>query len=563
MALDFNALQTAQTQAPAQFNSQGVQTNVGQSTAAYNQATQPTQQQPTATQTPTAPTQTPQPTPQAPAPAPAPQPTASGQPASLSGLVGTRPSAVNPQATEYFNTQTGQGFATPQDLSTFANQYGAQTTSQNVFDYFKSNFTNLNNAFQKVSGPPPQTQGEASSAINGLLSDTKDSSANTNALNFLGGNTTIQSAIETVKSYLTPTVSAATLQSYVNQLQTDQNVLQGLNTQMMSLKTVMDGSEQDIRNEITASGGFATNSQIAALTVARNKTLLQQATMLQNQISTATQTVNNDQSLLQNEKDIANTEFSQNSTILNAAQQLQTQILNAQKDGLNTIIQSVGLGGLVNGLMNADPTGTQLNSAAKLLGMTGDQLKQAGLQNEAQNNLKQFKDYGVTSPYVVTSQGEVIDTKTGLPFSSPQEFQQKTGLTLQQANAKKLIAPLVNTTQQLDQQAKLASINASNTSAAKSGYELNFEQTHGGLTPEAYASQQQAQIKAANEQGQNLLNDAAKYVSAFAGNGKVDGMPITWGGAWNYLHTKYPDASTETIDNLLRADLYRNKQFGG
>jgi hypothetical protein len=48
-----------------------------------------------------------------------------------------------------------------------------------------------------------------------------------------------------------------------------------LNTQLINMKSIMDGTEQDIRNEITKAGGFATESQVQALTVARNKTMIQ------------------------------------------------------------------------------------------------------------------------------------------------------------------------------------------------------------------------------------------------------------------------------------------------
>lgn len=58
----------------------------------------------------------------------------------LGGIIGTRPSPSNPQTTEYYNTQTGQGFANPQALSTFVNSQTPQagTTADNVFSYLGS-----------------------------------------------------------------------------------------------------------------------------------------------------------------------------------------------------------------------------------------------------------------------------------------------------------------------------------------------------------------------------------------------------------------------------------------
>lgn len=48
-----------------------------------------------------------------------------------------------------------------------------------------------------------------------------------------------------------------------------------LNTQLINMKNVIDGTEDDIRNEVTKAGGFATESQVLAMTNARNKTMIQ------------------------------------------------------------------------------------------------------------------------------------------------------------------------------------------------------------------------------------------------------------------------------------------------
>ncbi len=51
--------------------------------------------------------------------------------------------------------------------------------------------------------------------------------------------------------------------------------LPALNTQLMNMNNVINGTEQDIRDEVTKTGGFATNSQVLALASARNKSLIQ------------------------------------------------------------------------------------------------------------------------------------------------------------------------------------------------------------------------------------------------------------------------------------------------
>lgn len=47
-----------------------------------------------------------------------------------------------------------------------------------------------------------------------------------------------------------------------------------MDMELIDMKNVIDGSEDDIRNEITKAGGFATDSNVLALTNARNKQLI-------------------------------------------------------------------------------------------------------------------------------------------------------------------------------------------------------------------------------------------------------------------------------------------------
>lgn len=66
---------------------------------------------------------------------------------SLNSIVGQRPSASNPNVTEFYNTQNVQGFSNPQDLSNFINTQfpGANTNAANVFQYIQANGNNTGN----------------------------------------------------------------------------------------------------------------------------------------------------------------------------------------------------------------------------------------------------------------------------------------------------------------------------------------------------------------------------------------------------------------------------------
>jgi hypothetical protein len=56
--------------------------------------------------------------------------------------IGTRDSTVSPGTTEFYNTQSGIGFESPQMLSNFINtKYGQTTDATNVFDTLKTGYT--------------------------------------------------------------------------------------------------------------------------------------------------------------------------------------------------------------------------------------------------------------------------------------------------------------------------------------------------------------------------------------------------------------------------------------
>lgn len=54
----------------------------------------------------------------------------------------------------------------------------------------------------------------------------------------------------------------------------EQSGIQGIDTDLINMKNVIEGTEDDIRNEVTKAGGFATDSQVMALSNARNKQLI-------------------------------------------------------------------------------------------------------------------------------------------------------------------------------------------------------------------------------------------------------------------------------------------------
>lgn len=430
----------------------------------------------------------------------------------------------------------------------------------------------------KATGPPPQDAASANTAVNSALTANPPPQTPPPAVDnlFNGTSPTLQDSVAQITKDLNPTANDQLLQDSLDKITADKSTLAGLNTQSMNFDNVMSGSQQEIQDEIQKSGGFATQSQILALTGARNQALLTQQKIVQQKIQNAQDAVNNDISLYQNEKDMANTQFAQRSQIYQLAQTNYNNQINAIKDSAKQMITNVGYSGLVNALLNSDPTGTSLIRASQI---TGEPLQQLATQEKSNNNLALIQASGATSPYVVNAKGEVMDTSTGYTYTSQADFQQKTGMDTGTAGAKGLIKPLGPDIKTATAQANLqkaqqdakdatainaaniaqskASTNNSNISAAKTATELQFMNSHGGLT----ASEWNAQDKTTQTDVQAIQTDAAALVEKMGtktgGILGVGAKSMSWGTAWNTMHAKYPELTNDAIDNLLQANKYK------
>lgn len=172
----------------------------------------------------------------------------------------------------------------------------------------------------------------------------------------------------------------------------------GIQTQLMNMQNVINGTEDDIRNEVTAAGGFATNSQVLALSDARNKTVIQNYNQLQ---ATLTNAQNQVTTMIGLSKDDQANALNEITTKMGIDQQIAdytTKFQSNAKEGYNTIISAVGISGLYNGLINSDPSGATLANAAQVLGLTPAEMKTAAATDQQSRNLDtESKQLGIES----------------------------------------------------------------------------------------------------------------------------------------------------------------------
>lgn len=102
----------------------------------------------------------------------------------------------------------------------------------------------------------------------------------------------MQSLVQVMSNINNPALTGVSLQQEYNQLAT-QNGIPQMQSELLNWNNIMNGSEDDIRNEVTSAGGFATDSQVLAMSAARNKVILKQYNAVSSQYTAATQNVQN------------------------------------------------------------------------------------------------------------------------------------------------------------------------------------------------------------------------------------------------------------------------------
>ena len=146
-----------------------------------------------------------------------------------------------------------------------------------------------------------------------------------------------------------------------------------MNTELINMKNIIDGTEDDIRNEVTKAGGFATESQVLALTNARNKQVVKNYNNLLQTKQMAMETLNTMVGLAGQDRAFAmetiNQKLQIDQQIIEYRDKMQT---NAQNT-LNKIVDQVGYAGLAQ-MTGGDPYYTSL--VEKTLGLASGGLAQ-------------------------------------------------------------------------------------------------------------------------------------------------------------------------------------------
>lgn len=204
-------------------------------------------------------------------------------------------------------------------------------------------------------GPAPQNAGVGMSVANNAIK-TATGPDTSGVNNFLATNKEadpIRQILAQVAEIQNSQKNSSTLLEDYKALYANSN-LDNINAELIHADTVINGTEQDIRNEIQTAGGMGTESQIQAMTLARNKPLLQRYNQLAQMKTDATNQLNTMMSLDGQDKQMAQQRVNTQIDTLYKSADLVMSMQNAARTQATQLMSMVGADGLYAAL-KSDP----------------------------------------------------------------------------------------------------------------------------------------------------------------------------------------------------------------
>lgn len=217
-----------------------------------------------------------------------------------------QPGAQGTDVNALQNYLVQQGYLTPQQISGGQGVYGPQTTA--AVAKLQKDLGIQAGSSQGYYGP--QTQAALQQKYQAYFQSVQKTQAPQNypadQISALSSTSTdpvfgsmmssmvpiLQSLGQVMNNINNPALTGVSLQQEYNDLAQKMNIPQ-TQAQLLNYQNIMNGTEQDIRDEITKSGGFATDSQVLAMSAARNNVILKQYNALSTNYTAATTNLQN------------------------------------------------------------------------------------------------------------------------------------------------------------------------------------------------------------------------------------------------------------------------------
>lgn len=304
-----------------------------------------------------------------------------GNAAAATTAAPTTPSATTPtnaqaQANLANGGLTGDSLAAAQKSLTAFQTAHAQTSDQSV----------------------PQDAGTGMSAAGAAVANVPQAQDTTNVDQLFSQDPTVNGLMTNIATLLAPQQQTSSLMDDYNKLYS-QSGLGDINKELIDANTVINGTEDDIRNEIQSAGGLGTNSQIEAMSLARNKGLIARVNQLTQEQTNAQNQLNTMMNLDSSDKQMAQTRInSQISNMFQLANFKQQATTNIQ-EGFNALVGKVGYAGALQAY-SANPTA--LANIEKTMGLPVGGLQAIASIPDIDSELKQSQ--------LVASQADIQHT---------------------------------------------------------------------------------------------------------------------------------------------------------
>ena len=279
-------------------------------------------------------------------------------------------SQPSPQApVNNFNAQTGKALA-PGEVTTDAlgNNFTQGTPFKTGFEQTKSSGT-----------PPPTTMGGAASTIQNSVGPTSPPPSPLTSI--VETDNTFDSIFSAYDDFFAPVKQKQSLLQEYKSFEKSLGI-NAMNEELINSKKIIEGTEDDIRSEVQAVSGFATDSQVLALSNARNKSLVKNYNYLLESRDSAMTQLNTMMNLSIQDRQMAEQEFDRKMNFTFKVQEFKERAVANAREGYNNTLKLMGADGMYNALLaTGDPQAMAL--AERTLGVP-----QGGLAIAAQQAVK-------------------------------------------------------------------------------------------------------------------------------------------------------------------------------
>lgn len=258
------------------------------------------------------------------------------------------------------NTTATSNLATANGTATTPGTPG--WTGTNPLTEAENRFKATQAALLASGAPPPNSATDARTQTSGAMSESGPDTAMVDAAMQTPELTALT---KLANDYFSPDNQRTSLLDQYNQMYKAEG-LAGLDEKILNASNVINGTEDDIRNEIQKAGGFGTDSQVQAMAQSRNKVLLQNYNTLVEQKKTAEAHLSTMVGLAGQDRAYAQQQFTAQLGIIGQMATFRQQAINNVKEGFNNLITKVGYGGAYEAYKN-DPQ--QLSMLEQTMGL--------------------------------------------------------------------------------------------------------------------------------------------------------------------------------------------------